>query len=233
VNLVLFFSIAVIAGLASPIVATACVCEPWTPCERYSNHDVVFVGRPIDVDLETRFGHRTMVYTFKVQHAIKGVAENEIEVEAGMGRGDCGVTFFSNIRYLVYASRTPYGLGTSSCSGTGSLEWRRDDVRYLNAIRRSPQWGVIYGRVLRYGSELRRGIPRAVVVIEGAGRRRIVAANGYGEFEVGGLREGRYRVRWSAPKGKSPMPREVFVDVRGHDCKEVMFGWETHPGHGS
>ncbi|HYH82671.1 MAG TPA: hypothetical protein VEX86_22960, partial [Longimicrobium sp.] len=65
-----------------------------------------------------RDGYRARVYTFRATRWRKGMPRRTVEVETGLGGGDCGMVFQRGRTYTVYARRHELGrLGTNICSG--------------------------------------------------------------------------------------------------------------------
>ncbi len=108
------------ASAAEPGV---CSCaRARTDAEAVLHNDVVFEGRAVRSRRERRsyggFTRMVRVYTFQVTRWRKGEPSRLVEVETGLGGGDCGVVFHRGRTYTVYAGRNDRGrLGTSICSG--------------------------------------------------------------------------------------------------------------------
>ncbi|HET7233174.1 MAG TPA: hypothetical protein VFJ16_24400 [Longimicrobium sp.] len=97
-----------------------CSCAgPMTDAEAVRHSAVVFEGR-VTRSRQVRRGDgiSRRVYTFTVTHWRKGAPRRTVQVETGLGGGDCGVTFPRRRTVMVYASEGPGGrLGTGICSG--------------------------------------------------------------------------------------------------------------------
>jgi hypothetical protein len=142
----------------TPAFACSCIHHPEikTPWELAKNSfeqsDVIFVGVPERVELkwkllEAKNGALVspgfnqlesvdaprMVVKFRVKEAYKGSFGSTVEVNTGLGGGDCGAQFDSGLEYLVYADQTPAGLGVSSCSPGGwtGVDSSLTELRYL------------------------------------------------------------------------------------------------------
>ena len=105
---------------ATTPAAPVCDCMgPMADAAAVRDNHVVFVGRVTRSRLVTDaegFSHR--VYTFTATRWRKGTPRRTVEVETGMGGGDCGVLFQRGRTYTVYARRDDRGrLGTGICSG--------------------------------------------------------------------------------------------------------------------
>jgi len=74
----------------------------------------------------------TMLVTFEVMHSYRGVQEPLVDVETGLGGGDCGFGFEIGGQYVVYADRTESGqLETGICSATAPIEQSAANLAYL------------------------------------------------------------------------------------------------------
>ena len=110
---------ALLAGAAAP-AAPVCDCAgPITDSAAVRHNHVVFVGRVARSRLVTDAeGFSRRVYTFTATRWRKGTPRRAVEVETGMGGGDCGVLFQRGRTYTVYARRGDGGrLATGICSG--------------------------------------------------------------------------------------------------------------------
>jgi hypothetical protein len=73
-----------------------------------------------------------MLVTFDVMHSYRGVEGQRVEVETGLGGGDCGFGFEVDRQYLVYADRDESGqLSTGICSDTATIEKSAANLAYL------------------------------------------------------------------------------------------------------
>ena len=226
-KLVLLTCVLVTITVLAPLPAIACSCVgPRPPCS-HMDHDVVFIGRVLDGRRDTVHGFQRMVHTLAVERVVKGIADSgHVVVETGIGGGDCGIYFATDTSYLVYGMRHGDRITTGMCSRTGRVGRREADLRYFDSISSHKEWSVIYGRVSATGRLYGPGIDGAKIVVSGEDGSREVIADPYGFFEVDGLPDGRYSVRWLAPAGLTSYPSEISVTVTGHDCSEVSFAFE-------
>ena len=108
---------------ASAPEAGMCSCaEARTDAEALQHNPVVFEGRVIRSRRARRshgeYSRVVRVYTFHVTRWRKGTPRQVVEVQTGMGGGDCGIVFRRGRTYMVYAGTDDQGrLGTSICSG--------------------------------------------------------------------------------------------------------------------
>lgn len=108
---------------ASAPEAGVCTCAgPRTDAEAVRHSTVVFEGRPVWSHRALRFygeySHWVRVYTFSVERWRKGGRRSFVQVETGLGGGDCGMVFQRGRTYTVYAGHDDEGrLHTDICSG--------------------------------------------------------------------------------------------------------------------
>src|ERR1051325_1067474 len=147
------FVIVLAALFLLPIFAgrtDACSCGSGeTVCGAYQGATAVFIGIPLsDAPVTSQRevyalgkGKETITYSeklyrFTVEQSFKGVEGGEIEVQTGMGGGDCGYSFKKGERYLVYAyldSKTNR-YHTSICTRTASLSRASEDLDFLRGL---------------------------------------------------------------------------------------------------
>jgi hypothetical protein len=122
-----------IAALFTPLwtCAAFCTCLIAPLAEEYKDAHAVFLGRLDWIETTTGEGHlradgaiTTMVTErrlyFKVSRVWKGPRDSTLAVWTGAGIGDCGLEGIKvDQEWLVFAYRTPRGLGTGSCGRTG------------------------------------------------------------------------------------------------------------------
>jgi hypothetical protein len=61
-----------------------------------------------------------------------------IELRTGRGGLDCGYEFAAGTEYVIYAYVSPYGLVTSSCSGTRDIARAGDDLAFVSTLPALP-----------------------------------------------------------------------------------------------
>jgi hypothetical protein len=73
-----------------------------------------------------------MLVSFNVSRRYRGARKQHVQVETGLGGGDCGFAFEIGKQYLVYAhTGDSGGLSTGICTATAPLEESRVDLAYL------------------------------------------------------------------------------------------------------
>jgi len=109
--------------------------------------DAIFEGRVVRAELKSAWVKAsvgdsvpanlddtvpTMLVTFEVMHSYRGAQEPLVDVETGLGGGDCGFGFEIGRQYLVYADRTESGqLETGICHATAPIEQSAANLAYL------------------------------------------------------------------------------------------------------
>lgn len=109
-------ALALLATLFVPRSApVVCTCALLSEAEAVRRADAVFVGRPMGERLSMQA--RTRTYTFVVSAWRKGAGRDTVEVESGLGGGDCGADFTIGRRVTVHAGRDADGrFRTSICN---------------------------------------------------------------------------------------------------------------------
>ncbi len=92
-----FLSLLLFAGLYNQ--TQACQCVPPDLQEEIEDADLIFKGIPI----EKRQENFKMIYRFAVRKTWKGQAVDTLEIQTGLGGGDCGMLFYIGKAYIVFA----------------------------------------------------------------------------------------------------------------------------------
>jgi hypothetical protein len=244
-----FAAFALFLLLLAPGVARACSCvfsPNARPCSNFWSAPVLFAGLVTDFSTVTtpaltegvrRQQHSRRVARFNVEEAFRGTLGATVEVETGMGGGDCGYNFKVGARYLVYAQEGEGGkLSASICSHTKPIEKAGAEIEFAHGLSHAPPEATIYGSVTFNGRDLADGrytrTPLAgtkvtVEEVRGGGRREVTTDAG-GKYEVTGLPEGSYTVHVAAPEHAAG-GEDKTVDVDALRCSETNF-WLTWAG---
>src|SRR5262245_51732739 len=200
--------------------AFACSCiGSAPPCQQVWNVSAVFAGTVVAIDQPdllprlppgegvpsnrsvarrqnpsqpTEFPKK--VVRFAIKEAWNGVSagEKEIEVETGLGGGDCGYGFERGEDYLVYAYRSPQGrLTTGICSRTRRLSAAEEDLAYLRSLDKAKEGSEIRVLALDVHDGRRRGLPNAVVRLTGPQGTLTASTDGAGSRVFPGLAPGK------------------------------------------
>jgi hypothetical protein len=134
-----------------PTPADACSCiGPQPACAAVWTSDAVFSGTVLRI---TSRDFRQLV-TFRVDRMWRSNADTSadtLEIETGIGGGDCGFPFRMDRKYLVYASKDVPNhtgrLSTGICSNTRDLDHAGDDIAFLKSLEFGGQHSRIWGQV--------------------------------------------------------------------------------------
>lgn len=241
-RVLVLFGIVIVFSLASRN-AMACSCmNPGTPCDSYGKAAAVFVGtvtgvrdnsRPQPKDVNERRKQEDsggvdwtpMAFKFSVEQAYLGVAGSEVEIFTGRGGGDCGVTFQTGQRYLVYAYRYKDKLNTSICTRTKPFSRATEDIAFLGTLSSAPQGVTIYGAVSYRPDEPNPKplSPDVLITIEGESEQKEIHPDAEGRYRVSGLKPGRYKVALRLPETLTTPRNEEVITVADRGCAAV--GW--------
>ncbi len=220
------------------LAAEACSCAGTRPpCEAFAAASSVFIGTVDQIStilVERGEGRQNEKYDqrlvrFTVQQGFKGVGTETVEVETGMGGGDCGYPFKMAEVYLVYAYRHPerHALVTGICSRTRPLAGATEDLSYIRTKPNADLGNRLFGKVLYQARDpkLRRPIPAQPmpgirVVVEGPGFRSELITDKEGRYEATRLRPGKYRARAVLPEDLGAND-PYDVDVAEGGCAEL------------
>jgi hypothetical protein len=204
------------AVLAIPGRADACLCmSSGPPCQAYFASDAVFVGTvtaiatrkvPLEGLPDQRFDRHFV--QLAVERIGRGVQGNVVEVQTGVGGGDCGVDFKIGQRYVVYASRNTKdgSLGTGICSRTRLASEAAQDLAYLSAVPAAASGARISGTIdhwehdpvarqtVKYG-----GVPDVQVLVRGQAGVFSGMTDAQGLYAIGGVPAGGYDVEVLPP----------------------------------
>jgi hypothetical protein len=223
--------------LAGARAAESCSCiGPNPACAAVFHTDAVFTGQVMAIadpqgarpgTFPTRRVH------LRVTEAFKGVTAQEVDVDTGLGGGDCGYPFIVGVSYVVFASQRQAGapLATGICSPTRLVAGADADLAFLRSLAAPPpSRGRIYGAVTAWDDDPndRRGVPAprqpfsgARVVATGATGRFEASSGAFGAFEILAP-VGTYSISFELPEGKYAQggfsPVEL-TDPRG--CVEI------------
>jgi carboxypeptidase family protein len=189
--------------------AYACMClTRGEPCDSYGESAAIFVGRVVG-SLEHQYVEKNgnkVVYDvgavkFLIQENFKGAPGYQIEINAGLGAGDCGFMFLRNESYIVYAYKSSEDnkLYTSICTRTKHVSEAKEDLDYLRGIANLKPGATLYGRLKQLIGDPEHGPveegPRMAgikIIVTGEGRSTETTTNDAGEYRVTGLPPGDY-----------------------------------------
>ena len=246
-RVLVFLGIAIVFSLASRN-AMACTCAAAaTPCEGFGTAAAVFVGTVTGVrdtaraqakDINERRKQEdsgesdwaSMTFKFSVEQAYLGVAGSEVEIFTGRGAGDCGVSFQTGQRYLVYANRYKDKLTTSICMRTKPFNQATEDIAFLGTLSSAPQGVTIYGTVgyppvgpNRPEGKIEPLSPDVLITIEGESAQKEIRPDAEGRYSVSGLKPGRYKVALRLPETLATPRSEEVLTLADSGCGAVSW----------
>jgi hypothetical protein len=205
--------------------AHACSCIGRPVCGAFEIHDTLFVGKAVSMRIiETRivgipFPVRRRVYRFEVTEPLSGTSHvSELEIETGLGGGDCGYAFEIGRSYLVDASRhgetgNPV---TGLCNATKPESEAKNSLREIRQILAHQRLPDVSGAVLENDS-LYSGAaakPLAGVTVRltpASGNSYTAVTNSDGLYSIPDLPAEKYQVHFELP------PNLVnYEDATGH-----------------
>ena len=225
---ILYFSIATME-------VNACICAGnRPPCEAYGQASAVFIGLVTSdsfiyvKDSEHRYQQRLV--SFAIEEIIHGLSGPTTDVITGLGGGDCGFGFKRGEHYLVYTYTNPENkkLYASSCSRTRLLSEASEDLRYIRGLSSALPGSLIFGKVQRYRPEAKGGGQETAMTgikvnIDGEEKQVETRTDLKGEFSVGGLPSGTYKIKISVPPGLMSYSVEQEIKVADRGCAMLHF----------
>lgn len=224
----------------SPALIQACSCiQSGPPCQALWNTDVVFSGKVVEsevVDRKKSANENELPVEFKkltVRFAVGesfrgGNGEKFIEVETGMGGGDCGFGFISTLDYLVYAYRNKETgkLTTGICTRTQLLSEAKEDLEYFRSLKNAKSGGTVYGTVLKRfvrksNEDYKPDQPLANIrlIFESSGGSFFDAlTDAKGEYRLSNIAAGEYKMRVKMPAGLWSYEETQIVKIPDKGC---------------
>ena len=246
-RVLVFFGIVIVFSLASS-TAMACMCGGGggTPCEGYGKAAAVFVGTVTGVRESEQYKGKdvaelrklrdageldwgSMAYKFSVEQAYLGVAGLEVEIFTGRGSSDCGFTFQTGQRYLIYADRYKNKLITSTCMRTKPFSEATEDIAYLGTLSSAPQGVTIHGTVgyppvgPNRPDKIGPLSPDISIAIEGEAVQKEIRPDAEGRYSVSGLQPGRYKVALRLPETLTTPRSEEVLTLTDRGCGAVSW----------
>lgn len=157
-----------------------------------------------------------MLVTFKVSRSYRGVRPEHVQVETGLGGGDCGFGFGIGGQYLVYAYKGESGrLSTGICTATDLLEESQTNLAYLRGDPFAPE--IAASRSHAKTGKLCVRVVQNVSVDSGDGRILLLRigskspiasdeaeADGKGLYCAANVDPGKYHLLFAEALGESP-----------------------------
>lgn len=242
-RIVLLVGCLIAFGHTSEILGCSCVREK-PVCESVGSMRAIFVGKVVGAKQQNEDDGQSYdvgeIY-FEVIEAFAGVnAKAQVTIRSGTGGADCGYWFTRGETYLIYA----YGddssnLSTNICTRTRPLSQAGEDLEILRNLPPSGSGVRIFGEVsevvkdpFKDGSRQYKplqGVKLTVQQLGGAKRRRVVATDSEGKYELNGLPAGKYQITPTIPRTSkiSEYSLQGF-EVRDRGCRERDFVVENN-----
>ncbi|HXG83603.1 MAG TPA: hypothetical protein VNI84_06210 [Pyrinomonadaceae bacterium] len=217
----------------------ACSCmSAGPPCQSFWNTDTVFSGQVVEIkdtpvkpaakaDDKQAFVFPTRTVRFAVGEYFRGTAEKSVEIETGMGGGDCGIAFENGQSYLVYAYRNKETgkLGTGICTRTQVLSKASEDLEYFRGLKDAKAGGTVYGKVTKYlvrksDDEYKPNPPlqNILLTFAGNGNQYKATTDDKGEYRLSNLAAGEYSLSIKVPEGMWGFEKEEKIKVPDKGC---------------
>lgn len=208
------------------VAARACSCflESLSPCHMLEIHEAMFVGDVLTVR-EARSqtasnlpSHPMRIFRFRVIESFTANAHkgDELEVQTGIGGGDCGYQFELGQRYLVdaYASDVDENvrLSTGICSGTGLESQTSIAISELRTRASGGRVPDLNGQVVtiegiaqpQSGESKPLANIAVTVTAQSDGRTSRTVTDPSGIYTFPSLRPGTYRIDFDLPPRRAP-----------------------------
>jgi hypothetical protein len=125
----------IVALLCVQFEASACECDKPAFEKSLEEAAIVFSGTVAGIDeTETR-----LVVHFQPVQVWKGTSVEKLQVETALSTAQCGYSFTSGKRYLVYAGGDAKMLSVNQCSRTSREEDAAEDLERLVRFKNSQQ----------------------------------------------------------------------------------------------
>ncbi|HEX8637455.1 MAG TPA: hypothetical protein VF692_05285 [Pyrinomonadaceae bacterium] len=231
----------------SPFFVEACSCmSAGPPCESFWNTDVVFSGRVTEIGAAPerpvfKSGDKYLAafpmraVRFAVDESFRGTTEKSVEIQTGMGGGDCGFRFEIGQSYLVYAYRNKETgtLGTGICTRTQVLSQATEDLEYFRGLKDAKAGGTVYGKVTKY--LVRRyddykpnpPLPNILLTFTGNGNKHEATTDEKGEYRLSNLAAGEYALQLKVPEGMWGFEKEEKIKIPDKGCAVTFHALST------
>ena len=208
------------------------------PCQSFWITDAVFSGQVTEIkdtpakpasSSDSKFSSmfRKKTVRFAVNESFRGIEERSVELETGMGGGDCGFAFESGQSYLIYAYRIRETgkLATGICTRTQLLSKASEDLEYFRGLKDAKSGGMVYGKVTKYlvrksDDDYKPNPPLQNIRLTFLGKENTYEAltDEKGEYRLSSLQAGEYKMRLDVPEGMWGFEKEETVKVPDKGC---------------
>ncbi|MGI8641885.1 MAG: carboxypeptidase regulatory-like domain-containing protein [Pyrinomonadaceae bacterium] len=190
------FSLVLMLSLGNFERVLACICGRASTCERYNFAGVIFVGKAIAIEKETKGTIQTESTIFEIEELFSGENKQQIKVRNKSGFS-CDVGFEQGKTYLVFAGGDKKtGFGTGFCSGNLPIEYADEELSNLRKLISSDEKGKLSGTILEKLEKRNKDENRVPVPNIQVNAREIDTGKTYNTFSD---KTGRYEI--SVPAG--------------------------------
>jgi hypothetical protein len=170
---------------------------------------------------------RTKTVRLAVTESFRGIEERSVELETGLGGGDCGFAFETGQSYLIYAYRNKETgkLGTGICTRTQLLSKATEDLEYFRGLKDAKAGGTVYGKVTKYlirksDDEYKPNPPLQNIRLTflGNGNSYEALTDEKGEYRLSNLAAGEYKMRVKVPEGMWGFEKEQTIKIPDKGC---------------
>ena len=215
----------VAVSLLSLETVNACSCKrSKPPCGGYEKTSAIFTGEVINITVVPQRGKTVQ---FKVIESLNNVRVQNLNVETGLGGGDCGYDFKVGEKYLVYANEYEGKIGTGLCSRTQLLSTAQNDLEILRQTKlNKPIQSRLFGTLRIFHSETGsvNPIPKIKVTAENeAGKIYETLSDETGSYRFKNLPVGRYNVQSTYKDSFTKNAEAVIKSAKGEQCAEENF----------
>lgn len=217
------------------INAEACSCMMMSSCEAYARAKIVFTGKIIKAeDADDSIKHQV-----QIEENFLGMENISMVDVYTDNASSCMFSMTAGKDYLIYAWRNEDGqLWTGMCSHTATMENAAEDLKYIRSVKSSGKiGGTIKGKVVDEGGTVENPKkPEQIdkVFIESDDGEKFEAdIEADGKYEIGGLKEGKYNIFITPPKGYATnyetnpyfdnSDAARFTEVAGQGCTVKNF----------
>lgn len=193
------------------VAASACSCASLNrPCGAAHPHETEFVGKVLRMRIEfhetgPNIGFQRRIYALAVTESFSERLHpgEEVEIETGMGGGDCGYTFRIGEPYFVDAYTNNGRLSTGICSQTAPESQAEILISELRAALHHETLPALAGLVLQFEPGYQHpavpleGIP--VTATSAEGQVFTASTDAHGIYRFASLLPSTYTMHFSVP----------------------------------
>jgi len=167
-----------------------------------------------------------MLVTFSVSRWYRGTRQHKVQIETGLGGGDCGFPFQEGNQYLVYTYKDESGhLSTGICTGTARLDDSQSNLAYLRGRdivperpKASPRSGSqVCARIVKHKAALPKDVDYRVMLFRVGSTSAIPSVelerDESGNFCASGVDPGEYHMAYAEDVAESTVAFSYYPGV--------------------